>query len=92
MGAHLNQCPFCREMIPQVSVSRPKGKGGGPQIRRGLLYMLLAAVIYYSAGGYGAQPRIPVQIVPLVNNYLLPVLFLGGLGLCVYGLILHARP
>lgn len=79
-------------MVPQVQVSRSKNKAGGREIRRGLLYMLLAVIIYYFAGGYGAAPRIPVQIVPLVDNYLLPLLFLGGLGLCVYGLILHARP
>lgn len=91
MAAHLNQCPFCREMVPQVHLSRPRGADGREQMRRGLLYMLLAAVIYYFAGGYGAPLRLPVEIVPMVTNYLLPLLFLGGFGFCVYGLILRAK-
>jgi hypothetical protein len=53
--------------------------------------MLLASVIYYFAGGYGAPLRIPVEVVPMVTNYLLPLLFLGGLGCCAYGLILRAK-
>lgn len=91
MAAHLNQCPFCREMVPQVHLSQRKGSNGRSQIRRGLLYMLLAAVIYYFAGGYGAPLRLPVQFVPAVTNYLLPLLFLGGLGFALYGLILRAK-
>ncbi|HET8921949.1 MAG TPA: hypothetical protein VFN26_03015 [Candidatus Acidoferrum sp.] len=91
MAVYLNQCPFCREMVPQVSLSRPRGSNGRQQIRRGLLYMLLAAVVYYFAGGYGGPLRLPVQIVPTVTNYFLPLLFLGGLGFCAYGLILRAR-
>jgi hypothetical protein len=91
MAAHLNQCPFCREMVPQVHLTRPRGANGRVQIRRGLLYMLLASVIYYFAGGYGAPLRIPVEVVPMVTNYLLPLLFLGGLGCCAYGLILRAK-
>jgi hypothetical protein len=67
------------------------GKDGRQQIRRGLLYMLLASVIYYFAGGYGAPLRIPVEILPIVTNYLLPLLFLGGLGFTLYGLLLKAK-
>jgi hypothetical protein len=78
-------------MVPQVRLSRPRTADGSAQIRRGLLYMLLAAIIYYFAGGYGAPLRLPVQIVPMVTNYLLPLLFLGGLGFSVYGLILKAK-
>ena len=91
MATNLNQCPFCREMVPQVKLSRGRSSNGREQIRRGLLYMLLAAVIYYFAGGYGEPIRIPVQIVPAVTNYLLPLLFLGGLGFAVYGLILRVK-
>jgi hypothetical protein len=29
--------------------------------------------------------------MPMVSNYLSPLLFLGGLGLTIYGLILRAR-
>jgi hypothetical protein len=91
MAAHLTQCPFCREMVPQVQLSRRSGADGRKQMRRGLLYMLLAAVIYYFAGGYGAPLRLPLQIVPAVTNYLLPLLFLGGLGLAIYGLFLRIK-
>jgi hypothetical protein len=46
--------------------------------------MLLAAVIHYFAGGYGAMD-LPFPIAPVVTVYLSPLLFLGGLGLTLYG-------
>ena len=65
------------EQQPQVGKSR--------EIRRGLLYMLLAGVIHYFAGGYSAMD-LPFPINPVVTVYLSPMLFLSGLGLIVYGL------
>ena len=91
MAAHLTQCPFCREAVPQVNLSRRMGADGRQQLRRGLLYMLLASVIYYFAAGYAAPLWLPVQVLPLVTNYLLPLLFLGGLGLMIYGLVLRVK-
>lgn len=93
IGAHVNQCPFCREMQPQKPQVRMSGasSNGSRQIRRGLLYMLMAGVIYYFAAGYAKPLQIPVTIQPAVVNYLTPLLFLGGLGLTLYGLILKAR-
>lgn len=91
MAAHLVQCPFCREAVPQVHLSHRTGADGRQQIRRGLLYMLLAAVIYYFAAGYAAPLWLPVQILPLVTSYLLPLVFLGGLGLTIYGLFLRVK-
>jgi hypothetical protein len=91
MAAHLMQCPFCREAVPQVQLTRRRGSSGREQIRRGLLFMLMAALIYYFAGGYGQPLRLPVEIVPAVTNYLLPLLFLCGLGLSIYGLFLRAK-
>jgi hypothetical protein len=92
IAGHLNQCPFCREMQPpQVRLSRTSSGAGGKQIRRGLLYMLLAGVIYYFAAGYAKPLEIPIPIQPAVVNYLCPLLFLGGLGLALYGLILKAK-
>jgi hypothetical protein len=91
IGAQLMQCPFCREAVPQVQLSRRRGPDGRNQTRRGLLCMLLAAVVYYFAGGYGAPLRIPIEIVPAVTNYLLPLLFLSGLGLTLYGFIQKLR-
>ncbi len=90
-AAHLNQCPFCREMVPQVRLSSTSGSDGGRQIRRGLLYMLLAAVIHYFAAGYAAPLQLPLPIMPILTQYLSPLLFLGGLGLTFYGLILRAK-
>src|SRR6201993_839287 len=59
--AHLSRCPYCREDIPKVQLSSRPRTGGRLQIRRGLLYMLLAGVIQYFAGGYSPF-TVPVQI------------------------------
>jgi hypothetical protein len=87
---HLRQCPFCREMIPEVPRPHRQGSDGRREIRRGLLYMLLAAVIYYFAGGYSAM-KLPLPIAPVVTAYFSPVLFLSGLGLSLYGVVLRFR-
>jgi hypothetical protein len=93
IAANVTQCPFCREAVPQVHhVSRSSSPGSGRvQIRRGLLYMLLAAVIYYFAAGYAKPLQLPITIQPAVINYLSPLIFLGGLVLTLYGLILNAK-
>jgi len=94
MPAHLTQCPFCREAVPQVQLSRRNGTGWRRHVRRGLLYMLLAGVIHYFAGGYGApifKIPLPAPVMPLVTQYLTPLVFLGGLGLTVYGLFLKIK-
>jgi hypothetical protein len=93
IAANVKQCPFCREAVPQVQLTRRSGSSGRQQIRRGLLYMLLGAVIHYFAGGYGnpIQIPLPAPVLPLVTQYLTPLLFLGGLGLTLYGLFLRIR-
>jgi hypothetical protein len=94
MAAHLTQCPFCREAVPHVQLSRRTTSEGRSQIRRGLLYMLLGAVIHYFVGGYGApifQIPLPAPVTPLVTQYLTPLLFLGGLGYALYGLFLKIK-
>ncbi len=56
--------------------------------------MLLGAVIHYFAGGYGApvfQIPLPAPVMPLLTQYLTPLLFLGGLGFTVYGLVLKLK-
>jgi hypothetical protein len=55
--------------------------------------MLLAGVIHYFAGGYGAPLQIPLPapVLPFVTQYLTPLIFLGGLGLTLYGLFLRIR-
>ena len=91
MLAHLNRCPHCREDVPRVQLSSRPRVGGKVQIRRGLLYMLLAGVIQYFAGGYSSF-TVPVGVPPLVTAYLAPVVFLSGLGLLLYGFYLRAKP
>jgi ABC-type thiamin/hydroxymethylpyrimidine transport system permease subunit len=77
-------------MLPEIAVLRPHQVKKRSEIRRGLLYMLLAAVIHYFAGGYSAM-NLPFPILPFVTVYLSPLLFLGGLGLTVYGLYVGSR-
>jgi len=87
-------CPYCREALPELkdvaAPSAPAGSDGRREVRRGLLYMLLATVMYYFAGGYSAL-TLPIPISPVVFQYLIPLLFLAGLGFALYGLILRMK-
>jgi len=80
-------------MVPQVRLpsSRSGTSDGRQMMRRGLLAVLLAAVIHYFAAGYAMPLKLPVDILPIVSNVLSPLLFLGGLGLTLYGLVLRAK-
>jgi hypothetical protein len=49
---YLTQCPFCHEALAEVLRGSRSSTGGHANIRRGLLYMILAAVIRDLAGGY----------------------------------------
>ena len=91
VSPYLAQCPACRETLP--AIAKPQAAAAvarKPQIRRGLLYMLLAAVIHYFAAGYSPMP-LPFPITPLLTLCLSPLLFLSGLGLTVYGLYLRNK-
>jgi hypothetical protein len=91
MPAHLNRCPACREEVPDVRLSsRPKSVAGREQMRRGFLYMLLAGVIQFFAAGYSGM-TLPIAVPPTVTQYLAPVVFIAGLGLLVYGIILRMK-
>jgi hypothetical protein len=85
LSTAFHQCPHCREALPQISKSRAVPGVQRGQFRRGLLYMLLAVVIHFFAGGYSAL-NLPFPIIPQVTAYLSPVVFLGGLGLTFYGI------
>ena len=87
----LHNCPFCREAIPHVKVSSGYSSAeGSRKFQRGLLYMLMAAVIYYLASA--ASPwKSPIPIPTFVNQYLTPLLFLGGAGMALYGLVLKMK-
>jgi hypothetical protein len=87
LSRSLRQCPHCREALetaPEVKPVQSASVAKRGQIRRGLLYMLLAAVIHYFAGGYSAM-ELPLSILQPVTAYLSLLLFLGGLGLTLYG-------
>ncbi len=90
VNVHATQCPFCREAIPEVHLAPHLGRDGRKEIRRGLLYMLMAAVIHFFVGGYSAM-NVNFTVSPLVTTYLSPLLFLGGFGLMAYGVFLKIR-
>jgi len=78
------ECPYCHETLPKVRIVPVAPVARRGQIRRGLLWMLLAAVIHYFAAGHSAMD-LPFPIAPVVTVYLSPLLFLSGLGLTLYG-------
>jgi len=84
------ECPHCHESfvsLPTASRLRTPTRG---EIRRGLLYMLLAGVIHYFASGYSGMD-IPLPISPVVTQYLTPLLFFSGLGFVAYGFVMRNR-
>jgi hypothetical protein len=79
-----DQCPFCREPLPTLPVLHTAAAPAGQQIRRGLLWMLLAAVLYYFAAGYSAY-QIPLPFARWLTAWVLPLLFLSGFGMVFLG-------
>jgi hypothetical protein len=84
VGENVKQCPSCRETIPERVELRKAPPAGGEEIRRGLLYMLLGATLYYFTSPGGPLP-IPFPIPSVVTTYLLPLLILLGLGFAIFG-------
>lgn len=58
----------------------------GEMVRRGLLYMLLGATFYYFAAGHSPL-AFPFEIPPILTETLLPLLFLSGAGLTLFGFL-----
>jgi hypothetical protein len=79
------ECPHCHESFPDLPQVKLRRSSDGGELRRGLLYMTLAGVIHYFAGGYSSW-QLPVDIPPPVIHYLTPALFVLGLGFAVFGL------
>ena len=79
----LTDCPFCREPLPELPVLHSTTAQQHP-IRRGLLWMLLAAVLYYFAAGYSGY-HIPLPFSRWLAGWVLPLLFLSGLGMVIVG-------
>jgi hypothetical protein len=93
IGAALARCPFCREAIPQLYQapgSRSVPSNGQAYVRRGLLWALLAGVIYYFAGGHSGL-NLPFEVPSFVTQYLVPLMFLAGVAMALYGLFLKLR-
>jgi hypothetical protein len=91
VGITIDRCPYGREAIPKEQiVSRPFAEEGRAKIRRGLLYTLLAGIVYYFAGGYSGM-HMPFAVPPFVTDILTPLLLLGGVGMTLYGVFLYLR-
>ena len=56
------------------------------EVRRGLLYALMATVLYFFLGGYSAW-NVYFEVSPFVQNILAPGIFLSGIALAVYASI-----
>jgi hypothetical protein len=84
-------CPYCRETMPVARRATDSGTtSGSSEIRKGLLAVLLSAVVGYFAGGYSALP-LPFPIKPFVVTYLSPLLFLCGIALSLHGFYVEHR-
>lgn len=86
-------CPHCHETVPELRVvkrasSSPAGKGG--PLRRGLLYMMIVAFVYYLLSA-SSPLKIPVPFAPVLTTYLLPLFFLAGLCFAMYGIFLEVK-
>ena len=93
IGATVDRCPYCREATPQVAASSgslSRAMEGRAYVRRGLLWALLGGVIYYFAGGHSPL-TIPFEVPFFVTQYLVPLLFLAGIAMAIYGVILRVR-
>jgi hypothetical protein len=85
VAKNLSHCPHCREALPPVRLAPAAPATKRSQITRGFLYMLLGLVIHYVAVRSDSL-NLPFSVTPTVT-YLSTMLFLGGLGLTLYGFL-----
>ncbi len=74
----------------KARVNSVQSFAGRKYMRRGFLYSLLAAIIYFFAAGYSGM-SLPIAVPPFVNQVLTPLLFVAGLGMILYGAFLYLR-
>jgi hypothetical protein len=77
------QCPDCREVLAE-RIQLHTGPQGWAEIRRGLLYMVLGAALYFFAKPGSPMPM-PFPVPAVVTTYLLPLLFILGVCFAIYG-------
>jgi hypothetical protein len=86
-------CPLCHETLPERRIAAGSTiTPGRDMLRRGLFYMMCVAAIYYFLSP--ASPyklKVPFDLLPLLTTYFLPLFFLLGLGIALYGLFQHVR-
>jgi hypothetical protein len=89
---HLQQCPHCREAQAEqrLSPADPRKAPTHGHFRSGLLLMLMAATIHYFVGVYNPL-LLPSDISAPILRYLVPVLFVSGLAMSVWGFFLRVR-
>ncbi len=86
----VDRCPYCREAIQRGGGAPPSAREisasyeGRANIRRGLLWTLLAAVLYYFTSGMSPL-TLPFAVPEFVTLYLIPLLFLAGVAMAIYG-------
>jgi hypothetical protein len=90
VAAVRTECPHCHAVLPEIQVTQRRNMHADTEIRKGLLYVLMAALINYFAGGYSAMQS-PLPIEPIVTTCLSPLIFLGGIGLALHGYYLQRK-
>lgn len=84
-------CPHCHETLPGVPRKEaPVYVQKKSRVRRGLFYMMVVAAIYYFFSP-NSPLKLPVPFAPILTTYLLPVFFLAGLGMVLFGLFQQVR-
>ena len=87
----VTQCPYCREAQAEQrpSMYAPQIQTHG-HLRHGLLLMLLSGVVHYFAGGYSPL-ALPGGINSPLLSYLVPLIFVCGLAMSLWGFFLRIR-
>jgi hypothetical protein len=90
-------CPHCHETLPErrIPSAAPAARAAGGDhrptaFRRGLLYMMTVAFIYYLLSP-ASFLKLPVPFAPLLTRYLLPCFFLMGLAFALFGIYQNVR-
>lgn len=96
MADVFRDCPHCHEALPErrIPATAPAARvqSGHRQttFRRGLLYMMTVAFIYYLISP-GSPLKLPVPFAPVLTSYLLPLFFLLGLSFSLFGIYQNVR-